>query len=140
MMYTDKLGRQFSGHWVVEPGRRVNRSVVTHRMRLPFDTTVHYIHPHMHAFGESLEFRDLTTGETIFASQATRYTDRHGIARLEHFSSEEGIPVFKDHEYELITVYNNTTAVNQDAMAVMYLYLLNKEFQKPTPDSPQPDS
>ncbi len=38
--------------------------------------------------------------------------------------------MFKDHNYELITVYNNTTEEKQDSMAVMFLYLLDKEFRR----------
>ena len=36
------------------------------------------------------------------------------------------------HQYELRAEYNNTTSAASDAMAIMYLYLLEKDFHRPT--------
>lgn len=127
--YADGLGRTFSGHWVVPPGREVNHTLVTQLMRLPYDTTLHYIAVHLHPFAESLELRDLTTGETVFRSRAENFEDRIGLARVDYFSSVEGVPVYEDHEYEMISTYNNTTGEPQDSMAVMYLYARDLEFE-----------
>ena len=127
--YDDGLGRTFSGHWVVAPGREVNHTLVTQLMRLPYDTTLHYIAVHLHPFAESLELRDLTADQTVFKSRAENFEDRIGLARVDSFSSEEGIPLYADHEYEMISVYNNTTDTPQDSMAVMYLYSHDKHFE-----------
>lgn len=105
----------------MRPGRQVTRTVVTAQLALPFDTTLHYINVHAHPFAESLTLRDVTTGQTVFETRVRRFEDRLGVAHLEHFSSQAGIPVLKDHAYELISVYDNSTSVDQDAMAVMYL-------------------
>ncbi len=130
--YRDAFGRTFTGHWVVKPGREVNRTLVTKLMNLPFDTTIHSIAVHLHPFAESLELRDLTTGKTLFKSRARNFRDRIGLDHVDDFSSQKGLQVFKNHDYELVSVYHNTTPVNQDSMAVMYLYLLDKEFHKPS--------
>lgn len=127
---TDPRGRRFTGHWIVKPGRWVNHNRVTDRLGLLSDTTVHYICVHLHPFAESLELRDRTTGQIVFKSHARNFSDRIGLERVEHFSGPKGIPLHKDHEYELIMVYNNTSSSDQDAMAVMYLYLLDKQFRK----------
>lgn len=127
----DAEGHRFAGHWVVKPGREVNRTNVTHWLNLPFDTTVHYIAVHLHPFAESLELRDLTTGETIFKSHARPPKKGIGLAHVDHFSSAEGIPLYTSHQYELVSVYNNTSGVDQDSMAVMYLYLLDQEYRRP---------
>jgi hypothetical protein len=127
----DEFGRKFSGHWVVPPGRQENRTLVTEWLNLRFDTTVHYIAVHLHPFAESLEFRDLTTGATVFKSKARGPTDRIGLDHVDAFSSAEGVPLYKDHQYELVSVYDNTSGVDQDSMAVMYIYLLDREFKKP---------
>ena len=119
----DKEGRKFSGYWVVPPGRQVNHTRVTEMVSLPYDTSVHYIATHLHPFAESLELRDQTTGETIFKSRTRQVEKGIGLAEVEAFSSEAGVPLYKDHEYQLISVYNNTTDRPQDSMAVMYLYL-----------------
>ncbi|NIM01839.1 MAG: hypothetical protein GTN89_13640 [Acidobacteria bacterium] len=129
----DVLGRSFSGHWVVPPGRQVNRTLVTDLLALRYDTTVHYIAVHLHPFAESIELRDLTAGETVFKSDVEGYADRIGIRRLQHFEDDEGIPMYADHEYELVSVYNNTTDRDQDSMAVLLLYLLDTEFELKAP-------
>ncbi len=128
--YADPMGRKFTGHWVVKPGREVNRTLVTHLMQLPYDTTIHYIAVHLHPFAESLELRDLTTGETVFRSAARNFEDRIGLSHVDAFSSSDGIPVYRDHEYELVSTYDNTTGEDQDSMAVMYIYLRDLDFEK----------
>ena len=127
----DRYGRQFSGHWVVQPGREENHTRVTEIMNLPFDTKIHFIAVHMHPFAESLELRDMTTGETLFKSRAKNYDHQIGLEHMDSFSSEAGVAVYPNHEYELISVYNNTTDTEQDSMAVMYLYLADREFKLP---------
>lgn len=136
-LFTDEFGRQFAGHWLVKPGREVNHSNTTHFMRLPYDTTLHYVAVHLHPFAESLELRDLTAGKSVFLSEAEGTEGKIGLRRVQSYSSTTGIPLYKDHEYELVSVYNNTSGENQDSMAVMYMYVLDKEFTKP-PLGPPP--
>jgi hypothetical protein len=126
----DSLGQKFTAHWVIGEGRSEYRTLVTEPLGLQFDTTLHYIAVHLHPFAESLELRDLTAGKSLFHSQASNLRDKVGLDHVEEFSSAQGIPVFKDHDYELVSVYNNTTAEKQDSMAVMFLYLLDKEFRR----------
>jgi hypothetical protein len=128
--YRDHLGRTFTGHWVVPPGREVNRTLVTELMQIPYDSTVHYIAVHLHPFAESLELRDLTAGTTVFKSAADNFDGKIGLANVEYFASPEGLPLYKEHEYEMVSVYHNTTEEPQDSMAVMYLYLHDKVFDK----------
>ena len=128
--YEDGLGRKFTGHWVVPPGREVNRTLVTRLMRVPYDTRIHYIAVHLHPFAESLELRDLTTGETLFKSQARNLEGRIGLSHVDSFESARGIEVFADHEYEMVSVYNNTSGEDQDSMAVMYMYLWDRELDR----------
>ncbi len=120
----------FSYHWLVPPGKQVYRYQDPKGLNVPFDTTVHYLHVHLHAYAESLEIRDVTANKTLFTSRATNYKDRIGIKSLTHFSSKEGIKVYKDHKYELIATYNNTTDRPVDAMAIAYLFYHDKTFDK----------
>jgi hypothetical protein len=129
-VYEDDQGRRFSGHWVVPPGRQVNRTNATRFMGLRFDTRAHYIAVHLHPFAESLELRDLTADEVIFFSRATPSEGIIGLDHVEHFASAEGIPLYEDHEYELISVYENTSGEEQDSMAVMYIYVEDREFDR----------
>jgi hypothetical protein len=128
----DRHGQKFTGHWIVEPGREVNKTNVTKFLQLQFDTTIHYIAVHLHPFAESLELIDKTTGKRVFKANAKQTDGKIGLAHIDHFTSVEGLPIYKDHEYELISVYNNTTNENQDSMAVMYLYVQDVHFKKPT--------
>jgi len=127
----DRYQRKFAGHWVVKPGREVNNTHATKMLNVPYDTTIHYIAVHLHPFAESLELKDLTTGKTVFKSDVEWEKGKIGIKKVQYYSSKEGIPIYKDHEYQLISVYNNTTDEDQDSMAVMFLYVLDKEFQRP---------
>ena len=84
-------------------------------------------------YGEFALYRPRTTGKTLFKSAVRNFDDRIGLDKVEYFSSAEGIPVHADHEYELVSTYNNTTDQDQDSMAVMLLYMLDKEFRKRKP-------
>ena len=119
-------GNTYVKHWVVEPGREENHTLVTPRLGLTEDAKVHYIAVHLHPFAESLELRDLTANKTVFISHATNRKDRIGLEAVESYSSVEGLMLFKEHEYSLISVYNNDSGERQDAMASMFLYLADK--------------
>ena len=123
----DIFGREFSPHWVVPPGRQVSYTPVTHLMNLPYDTSVHHIAVHVHPFAESVELVDLTTGESVFKSHAINTEGKIGLIEVDSFSSEEGTWLYKDHEYELVSVYNNTSAEAVDSMAVLFMYVLDIE-------------
>ena len=105
-------------------GREVSHTRVTPKLDLPYDTTVHAIAVHLHPFAESLELRDLTADTTVFRSRARQVETGIGLSHVETFASRAGLPLYADHEYELISVYDNTTGEAQDSMAVMYLYVL----------------
>jgi hypothetical protein len=131
--YHDGFNRTFTGHWVVAPGREVNRTPVDAMLDLKDDTTIHYIAVHLHPFAESLELVDTTAGKTVWKSTAKNPEDRIGLDRVDTLGSEEGIPIYHDHHYELVSVYNNTSGQDQDSMAVMFLYLADRSFHRPAP-------
>lgn len=123
-------GNIYTNHWVVEPGREENHTLVSPRLGLKHDVTVHHIAIHVHPFAESLELRDLTTNETVFRSHVTNRADRVGIVSAEHYSSSTGLTLFKDHEYTMISVYQNDSGKRQDAMASMFLYIRDQGFER----------
>ena len=126
-MIEDPLGHEFTGHWVVEPGREVSRNNVTRWLDLEFDTRVHYIAVHLHPFAESLELYDLTEKKTVYRASTRNRKDGIGLDEVDVYSSEEGFRIYKDHEYEVVSTYNNTTDGPIDAMAVMFLYMLDEK-------------
>jgi len=128
----DAFGRKFAAHWVVEPGRHVYHTPVTQMVKIPAEsTTVHFIAVHLHPFAESLELRDWTTGETVFRSRARNQEGSIGLRHVDTFASEEGLVMYRDHGYELIATYDNTSGEPQDSMAVMYLYAADPVFRNP---------
>ena len=129
--YHDAYNRTFTGHWVVRPGREINRTPVDAMLDLKRDTTIHFIAVHLHPFAESLELVDATEGRTVFKSVARNPPDRIGLDRVDTFESVEGIPIHHDHRYELVSTYDNTSGQDQDSMAVMYLYLRDPDFRRP---------
>ncbi len=129
--FADGKGRAFTGHWIVKPGREENHTRVTDIMDLPFDTMLHYVAVHLHPFAQSLELIDKTDGKTIYKAFTKQADKGVGLARVDFYESPDGIPLYKGHEYEIVSIYQNTTDKDQDSMAVMNLYLLDKEFTKP---------
>ena len=125
------LGAQGKGqtlHWLVPPGRHTYRTEITPQLDLPFDTTIHYATFHVHPFAKSLLLRDVTTNEVLLDLKSRDWSDRLGVAHVDEVKSIEGIPIHGDHRYELVTEYDNTSGSAIDAMGILYLYLLEKEF------------
>ena len=127
----DASGTRFTPHWVVEPGPELSETNVTRYLNLKEDTRVHFIGAHMHPFGESLELVDLTDGRSIFQAEVHTTSPRVGLQHIGSMVSEEGIPLYKDHQYGLISKYNNPTDEPTDAMASMFLYMEDGRFQRP---------
>jgi hypothetical protein len=124
----DFFGRRFSAHWLAGPGRSATQTLVTKMMKIKYDTRVHVIDVHLHPFGESVELRDLTAGETVFRSTTVQRREGIGLASVQAYRSEVGLPVYADHEYALVATYDNTRGEPSDAMAIMYLGLHDPEF------------
>lgn len=115
----------------MKPGRHEYRTRATSTLNLTADTTIHHIAVHLHPWAESISLTDLTSGQVVFESHAKNLDDSIGLSEVDSLSSPTGVPVYQNHEYELLTIYNNTTDVDQDAMAVMYAYLLDKDYHRP---------
>jgi hypothetical protein len=130
--YVDPQGKHLTGHWVVPPGKQVNTNDVTWFMNLPYDASLHYAAVHLHPFAQSLTLRDMTTSTDIFKAAAKNPKGRVGLDRVDDFESVAGVLMYKDHKYELITVYDNPTKQNADSMASMFLGLSDPEFVAPT--------
>lgn len=131
--YVDPNGRKMTGHWTVPPGRQVNASDITWFMQLPYDTKVHYAAFHLHPFAESISIRDTTTGTTVMKAGAKNPETGIGLTHVDTFASAEGIPLYRTHKYDLVSIYNNPTRKNADSMASAFLCLSDPEFVRPDP-------
>jgi hypothetical protein len=130
-IFKDVQGTEFSGHWVVPLGEETRRTLVSNVMNISFDTKIHHVAVHVHPFAKSLELRDLTADKRIFKSAMQQAANGIGLSHVSGFNSADGIPVYRDHDYELISIYDNQSGELQDAMATMQLYVEDKEFVKP---------
>lgn len=124
----DFYGRRFSAHWLVGPGRSTTQTLVTKMMKIKEDTTINVIDVHLHPFGEWVELRDLTAAETVFRSETVQREGGIGLHSVQAYRSADGLPVYADHEYALVTSYNNTRGEPSDAMAIMYIGLHDRNF------------
>ena len=117
-------------HFMVPPGQHEFRD--RHKLRgLPpglATVTAHYITAHLHVYGESVELIDATECKSVFKSMATPNNNMTAVVDLESYSSAEGLTLHADHEYEIVTTYNNTTDHEVDAMGVIYIYFANPYF------------
>lgn len=121
-------GKGQTNHWFVPQGHHIYKTEITPQLNLPFDTTIHYATIHVHPFARGMQLRDLTTGTTIFQLNSRDWPDRLGVAHVDEFKSVEGIPILRNHRYELTAEYDNTSDSRTDAMAILYLYLLEKDL------------
>ena len=128
-LWEDPYGKKFSGHWKVPPGKQVNHTNVTAYLNIPFDTRVYYIAVHLHPFAESLELRDISANKSVYKSYVRNSPGKVGLDHVDFYSSVEGLRVYRDHQYELISTYHNTSDIEHDSMAVMFLYLHDKEYR-----------
>jgi len=132
--YVDPQGHKMTGHWVVPPGHQVNHSDVSWFLGLPYDTKIHYAVVHLHPFATSLTLRDATENRDIWTAKASGPEKGIGLAHVDTLTSVEGIPLYKNHKYELISVYDNPTKTNADSMASMFFAVEDPEFRKPEPE------
>ena len=119
-----------TSHWVVKPGEETSRINVTAQMNVPYNTTVHYIGSHMHPYASHIALYDVTDSVLVFRAKASNYENKSGITKMEHYSSTEGFMLYRDHQYELECKTYNPTSENQDMMAVLYMYLYDKELDE----------
>ena len=77
-----------------------------------------------------LVFRDKTIDSSLFISRANNYIEKIGLKKVSYFSSEKGVMLYADHDYELVLKTNNTTLTNQDMMASMFVFLYDKEMDE----------
>ena len=123
-------GKPMTAHWVINPGKETRETVLGHIFQ--FDTTAHYISAHMHSYAESLELVDMTDNKTIFKANCKATADGAGLAEIDHFSSVEGVKVYRQHRYKLISKYNNTSDKDHTAMAFIFIYVHDRSFSKPS--------
>ena len=110
-----------SMHFLVPPGQHEFSQIYPPGGYAEKDVRLHEINMHFHRYGMKSTLIDRTDKKILWEGRATY--DTHGqIAHVDHYSSEEGILIRANHEYEIRSVYNNPTNKNVDGMATMRSY------------------
>ena len=128
--YMDKDGNMLSGHWVIPKGKNSYRSAISAQLDLKDSLRLHFAAIHVHPFATSIALVNKTTHEILFKSLITNYTDKIGLQKVTPFSSQEGLWLYADHEYELVLEVNNTSEMDQDMMGSMFLFFYDRELDE----------
>jgi hypothetical protein len=126
--YEDGNGNMMSGHWVVPPGKNMYRSSVGNQLQIKDSLRLHAAAIHVHPFATAISLIDKNDGTVIFKSRILNHRRKTGLENVEPFSSEEGLWLYADHDYEIVLDVDNTTAENQDMMGSMFLFFYDKEL------------
>ena len=126
--YDDGKGNKLSGHWVVPTGKNTYRSTINQQLQIQDSLRLHAAAIHVHPFATQISLYDKTVGKNIFTSKIVNHKRKIGLTSIEPFSSENGIWLYKNHEYEIVLDVNNTTNINQDMMGSMFLFFYDKEL------------
>lgn len=128
--YDDGNGNMLSGHWVIPAGKNTYRSSVNNQLQITDSLRLHAAAIHVHPFATSIALFDKTDNKPIFVSKISNHKDRIGLDKIEQFSSEEGIWLYKSHDYELVLAVDNTTNEQQDMMGSMFLFFYDKQLDE----------
>lgn len=126
--YDDGKGNKLSGHWVIPIGKNKYRSNINHQLEIKDSLRLHAAAIHVHPFATKIMLFNKTTQQPIFVSNITNHQNSIGLKNIENFSSEEGIWLFANQEYEIVLDVNNTSATEQDMMGSMFLFFYDKEM------------
>lgn len=129
--YDDGKGNKMSGHWVIPTGKHRYHSAINSQLQMETDSIrLHAAAVHVHPFATALTLWDKTANKVIFKSNVINHQGKIGLSKIDAFSSESGVWMYKNHEYELVLEVNNTTTTNQDMMGSMFLFFYDEELDR----------
>ena len=129
--YDDGKGNKMSGHWVIPTGKHRYHSAINSQLQIETDSIrLHAAAVHVHPFATALTLWDKTDNKVIFKSNVINHQGKIGLSKIDAFSSESGVWMYQNHEYELVLDVNNTTTTNQDMMGSMFLFFYDEELDR----------
>ncbi len=126
--YDDGKGNKLSGHWVIPTGKNTYRSNINQQLQIQDSLRLHAAAIHVHPFATAISLVDKTTNKAVFTSTIKNHKGKTGINSIEPFSSETGVWLYQNHDYEIVLKVNNTTTEQQDMMGSMFLFFYDKEL------------
>lgn len=128
--YLNSAGKKLSGHWVIFPGTKKYKSNINDHLVLKDSLRLHFAAPHVHPFATSISMFDATTNTTLFTCKIKNANNKISLKKINTFSSIKGIWLYNNHNYEIHLETNNTTKINQDMMASLFLFFYDNDLQK----------
>lgn len=128
--FPNEEGVRFAAHWVLPKGEHIYAFEVTYQLRLSEDTRIHAMAAHLHPDAQQFTLYDLTDAKEVYTIECENYEEKIGLRNVSTYSSEEGIPLYKDHRYELRLQTLNPSEEFRDMMAVLFLYVYDREMDE----------
>lgn len=128
--YSDANGNMLSGHWVIPKGKKTYKSSINEQLQIKDSLRLHAAAVHVHPFATSITLFDTTANKVIFRSNIINHKNSIGLTKIDALSSEEGIWMYKDHDYILTMDVDNTTSTEQDMMGSMFLFFYDQELDQ----------
>jgi hypothetical protein len=119
---TDPRAAIDSTHFVVPPGDHTYTTTVPADSTFYRNAAIHFIKLHLHPYGHWIKLVDATTKQTLWTGNAYNDPQERAILKVDDYSSTRGIPIHKDHVYQVIANYQNPLKEDIDAMAVLRVY------------------
>jgi hypothetical protein len=125
-----KDGVSLAAHWLLPEGKTRYEFDVTYQLYLQEDTTLHAMAAHLQPGAETFILYDVTEDKAVYTFNCENYTNKVGLKHVPSYSSKEGILLKADHDYKLILETYNPGTEFRDMMAVLFLYLYDKEMEE----------
>ena len=106
-------------------------------LRLPYDTHAHYITAPLRPHADSVELRDLSTGETAYDSARDAGDEATKTEGVSYFSGADGVALLKERSYLLVNHDDEAAMEEPDTTSAVLLYLRDKQYKK-LPREPAP--
>ncbi|GAB5564930.1 MAG: hypothetical protein Wins2KO_19930 [Winogradskyella sp.] len=126
--YYDANGQALSGHWKILTGKQTFKTNITNQLALKDTMSLHKAIPHLHPFASQFTLVDKTSDSIIYNCFPKNHKDKIGLGATPDFTSKTGVLLYPEHEYELILKTNNTSDIDQDMMASMFLFFYDEEM------------
>ncbi|MAP53371.1 hypothetical protein [Altibacter sp.] len=128
--FLNKDGEKLSAHWILPEGNYHYEFNVTYQLELTEDTTIHAMAAHLHPHAQSFTLYDITADTAVYTFQCENYDGKIGLKKVPVYASEEGLTLYADHDYKLILETSNPTEGFSDMMAVLFVYLYDREMDE----------
>ncbi|WP_233273939.1 hypothetical protein [Altibacter lentus] len=126
--FLNKEGEKLSAHWILPEGNHRYEFDVTYQLELKEDTTIHAMAAHLHPHAQSFTLYDITEETAVYTFECENYNNKIGLKKVPVYASEEGLTLYADNSYKLILETKNPSEGFSDMMAVLFVYLYDREM------------